>query len=143
MPWWGWIVVGVVLLAAEMMVDSEFYLVFLGFAALVTGILGASGLAGPVAAQWAIFAGLSVLLLVGFRRRIYGMVRGADPPGHETVVGEQATVLEPIEPGARGRAELRGATWSARNTGDATLAAGQIVRVERVDGLTVWVRAEE
>ena len=33
MPWWGWIVVGAVLLGAELLlIDAEFYFVFLGVA---------------------------------------------------------------------------------------------------------------
>ena len=39
MPWWGWIVVGVVLLAAELLaIEAQFYLVLLGVAALLTGL---------------------------------------------------------------------------------------------------------
>jgi membrane protein implicated in regulation of membrane protease activity len=40
-----------------------------------------------------------------------------------------------------GQVELRGSVWSARNSGDATLAAGQRARVESVDGLILSVRA--
>jgi membrane protein implicated in regulation of membrane protease activity len=130
-------------LIAEMLVDSEFFLVFLGFAALVTGGLGAAGLSGPIALQWTIFAVLSVVLLVGFRRKIYGLVRGADPPGYENMVGELAVALDPIAPGGQGRAELHGTTWTARNLASAPLAAGQSIRVERIDGLTIHVRPEE
>ena len=40
MPWWGWILVGTLLLAAELfVVQADFYLVFLGFSALVVGTL--------------------------------------------------------------------------------------------------------
>jgi membrane protein implicated in regulation of membrane protease activity len=60
MPWWGWIVVGAALLGAETIVDAQFYLVFFGVAALLTGALGAAGMAGPVWMQWAIFGVLCV-----------------------------------------------------------------------------------
>jgi membrane protein implicated in regulation of membrane protease activity len=39
-----------------------------------------------------------------------------------------------------GRVELRGTVWSARNTGDAAIHAGQRCSVERVDGLTLDIR---
>lgn len=36
MPWWGWIVIGALLLGAELMViEAEFFLVFIGVAALI------------------------------------------------------------------------------------------------------------
>ncbi|TDJ16346.1 MAG: NfeD family protein, partial [Deltaproteobacteria bacterium] len=47
MVWWQWIVLGVVLLGAEMMVDAEFYLVFLGVSALTVGLLDLSWADSP------------------------------------------------------------------------------------------------
>jgi hypothetical protein len=144
MPWWGWVVVGAVLLGSELLlVDSAFYLVFLGLAALAVGLLGVANLSGPPALQWAIFGGLSLVLLVGFRRRVYGLVRGADPPGHQAFVGEIAVAQESIAPGAQGRAELHGAVWSARNVGSALLEPGQPARVEGIDGLVIRIRPQE
>ena len=51
-------------------------------------------------------------------------------------------MLEDVPPGGVGRAELRGTTWSARGTDGSALARGTRCRVERVDGLTLWLRAE-
>ena len=43
MPWWGWIVLGAALLAAESVVDAQFFLVFFGAAALISfGAIGAA-----------------------------------------------------------------------------------------------------
>ena len=48
MPWWGWMAVGALLLVAELtFVDLEFYLVFLGLSALITGMLELAGIALP------------------------------------------------------------------------------------------------
>jgi hypothetical protein len=142
MPWWGWIVVGVVLLGGELVADAQFYLIFLGAAAVLVGLLGVAGLSGGIAMQWALFGVLSVVLLLGFRARVYGHLRGASPPGHENLIGEIAFAQEAIAPGARGRAELRGTSWSARNVGSEALAAGQRAQVVRVEGLVVDLRAE-
>ena len=49
-------------------------------------------------------------------------------------------VARPVE--AFGTAELRGVPWSTRVASGIPLRAGQRCRVERVDGLTLWVRAE-
>jgi membrane protein implicated in regulation of membrane protease activity len=141
MPWWGWIVVGVVLLGSETLVDSEFYLVFLGAAALVIGIFDMAGLGGPVWREWLAFALIAALSMVFFRQRVYNKMRRPGGPVTDSVVGEFVDVSEALAPGATGQVELRGSVWSARNSGDATLAAGQRARVESVDGLILSVRA--
>jgi inner membrane protein len=41
-----------------------------------------------------------------------------------------------------GKAEMRGTAWNTRNIGDQPLARGQRCRVERVEGLMIFVRAE-
>jgi hypothetical protein len=65
MPWWGWITVGALLLAAEMtIVDLEFFLVFLGASALLVGMLGLAGVPLPFWMQWIVFAVLAIGSLV-------------------------------------------------------------------------------
>ena len=50
MQWWGWVTVGAVLLGSELtFVNAQFYLVFVGGAALIVGLLV---LAGTPAADW-------------------------------------------------------------------------------------------
>ena len=144
MPWWGWIVVGAALLAAEMLaIDTGFYLAIFGVAALLVGLGAALGLTGPFWGEWAIFAVLSIALLLGVRRPLQRRLRGGPLPGYESLVGEVATVSEEIEPGGVGRAQLRGADWTAHNTGESTLGPGARARVERVRNLVIDVQAEE
>ena len=52
-------------------------------------------------------------------------------------------LLGDLPAGGEVKAELRGVPWSARAASGASLRAGQRCRVERVDGLTLWVRAED
>ena len=144
MPWWGWIIFGVVLLGAELLaIEAQFYLVLLGVAALLTGIGVAAGLPGQPYAEWGLFAVLAVVLMFGVRRQLYGRLVGAPPPMYEVVVGEIATVSETIEPGALGRAQLRGTEWTARNVDRTVLTDGQRARIKRVENLVVDLQAEE
>lgn len=144
MPWWGWIIAGVVLLAAELLaIEAQFYLVLLGVAALLTGLGVVAGLPGQPYAEWALFAVLAIVLMFGVRRQLYGWLVGSPPPMYEAVVGEIATVSETIEPGALGRARLRGVDWTARNVGRTVLTEGQRARIERVENLVVDLQAEE
>jgi inner membrane protein len=57
--------------------------------------------------------------------------------------GERALVTEVVAPAASGKAEMRGASWTARTAGDETLEKGRRCVVERVEGLTLWLRAGE
>ncbi|MCC7198605.1 MAG: NfeD family protein, partial [Gammaproteobacteria bacterium] len=54
---WIWMASGVALLGIELLlIDAQFYLVFLGLAALVVGLLAVLGLDLAPAAQWGVFA---------------------------------------------------------------------------------------
>ena len=124
MPWWGWVLVGTLLLAAELfVVEADFYLVFLGFAAVVVGLLDVAGLGGPIWLEWLLFAVIALGSTVLFRQRIYEKLR---PPGGAGLAtrwsARRRVVRDAIAPGGHGHAELRGAVWQAKNVGAAPLA---------------------
>jgi membrane protein implicated in regulation of membrane protease activity len=135
MSWWLWILLGLVLSALEL-VSSGFFLIFFGVGALFLGLLTALGLAGPAETQWVAFALASVILMLVFRRRILRMMQPTEPDP-DALVGEIALTLGHIKPGEIGRAELRGAVWSAKNGYGAELPQGARCRVQNVDGLTL------
>lgn len=142
MAWWGWITVGALLLVAEIMiVDLEFYLVFLGVSALAVGLVLAAGVELPYWMQWLAFAGLALVSLVVFRQRVYTKLRpAADGAIGEGVVGEVATAIDEIPPGVSGGVMLRGARWTGRNQGPTAIPAGASCKVERRQGLVLDVR---
>ena len=142
MIWWQWLVLGTLLLGAEIAVDAEFYLVFLGISAVAVGLLGTTPIALPVWGQWLVFALISVTNLVIFRSRIYNKIRGNTPDRREGVDGESVVIVDEIPPGAIGSATLRGAAWQVRNVGDTPLAAGSRALVEETNGLVLSIRAE-
>lgn len=144
MPWWGWIVVGALLLGTELIVPFDFWLVFIGLAAIATGLVAtlAPGLSDT--AEWALFGLFAAVSVLFFRRLVRRRFteRPADPRVDDTLVGEAARALEAMAPGAAGRVELRGSLWSARNAGAGAIEAGARVRVVRVEGLSLHVRSE-
>lgn len=145
MPWWGWITIGALMLAAELaFVDAEFYLVLLGVSALLVGGLELVGIPLAWWIQWLVFAALSIGTLVFFRQRIYGLMR-PPPEGavREGVTGETALAVDAIAPGASGRVSLRGSHWTAINGGERTIEAGARCTVIRSEGLTVHVRSAD
>lgn len=143
MDWWIWVVAGFLLLVLELASPGGFYVFFFGCGALAVGLLAALGWAEPLALQGVLFAGLSVAALVIFRPLIVRRLHvGVGDAAVDSLVGERARARGEIAAGGFGKAELRGTTWNARNLGAATVGPGQVCRVERVDGLTLWIRAE-
>ncbi len=143
MEWWAWIAVGAILLGSELaFVNAQFYLVFIGSAALIVGFLDLVGALHAVWLQWSIFAILATVSMVGFRRRIYERMRRNLPAIKGGAKGETVILPEALPPGETCRLEFRGSSWSAINAGPSVIAAGGRARIERVDGLTLVVEAD-
>jgi membrane protein implicated in regulation of membrane protease activity len=122
-------------------IDAQFYLVFLGIAAAIIGLSGLVGVTMPEWAQWLAFAVLSVASMLAFRRRLYEKLRRPGSKVDERLtLGDRIHLPEGLAPGATGRVDYRGSTWSARNTGDVAIAAGQDAEIVEIDGLTLKVR---
>jgi len=137
-------VLGIGLLGVEMFViDAQFYLVFIGLSAAIVGLLGLFGVDLPSWAQWLVFSALAVAAMLGFRRRLYEMVRNRSGHVEERLtVGDRVVVAARLEPGQSGRVDYRGTSWTARNTGASAIDAGREAVIAEVDGLTLHVRAE-
>jgi membrane protein implicated in regulation of membrane protease activity len=140
MPWWAWILLGLILLGLELMVGT-FYLLFLGLAAIVVGLIAVFGFEGPLWLEWLLFTALSVGLVLLLRRPLLGKFQiRSETRDVDSLVGETAVASEPIAPDDLGKVEMRGTSWNARNVGEEPLAAGQRCRVEEVHGLVLSVR---
>ena len=142
MQWWLWIAGGLALIVAELVTPSGFFIIFFGLGALTVGLLAGTQAVTSVWVQWLLFSVLSVVYLVVFRGRVQAKVQIPPPPNVDSLVGVLAIVQERLLPGVVGRVEVRGAMWSARNTSNVTLDAGQRARVAAVDGLTLTVVPE-
>ena len=139
MIWWAWMIGGVILLGAELaLVDAQFYLVFVGTAALAVGIL-VTFVAVEQWAQWALFAVLSIGSMVFFRGRIYRWLRGHPPEVLTGPRGGVLTVPVALAPGESCQAEHGGSFWTVRNDSEVPIASGAHVRIARVQGLTLLV----
>jgi membrane protein implicated in regulation of membrane protease activity len=144
MTWWYWLALGLVLIALEMVSSGGFYIIFFGVAAVIVAGLAGSGLIEAGWIQWLLFSALSVASLVLFRNPLMRTLNlGAGAADIDTLAGETGTALEDMNVGANGRVELRGTTWSARNTGSTPLARGHRCVVVRADRLTLLVKPEE
>jgi inner membrane protein len=139
-PGWMWLIGGVVLLIAEVIAPG-FFLVFIGAAAMATGLftvlfdLGAS-------AQLALFALYAIVaVLVGRRFYANRTADSTDPLLNDRagrLVGRVVTVVADVDD-HDGRVRVGDSDWSARG---GPAAAGERVRITGIDGNCLTVEAE-
>ena len=140
-PDWLWLIGGVVLLIAELIVPG-FFLIFIGAAAIATGI--ATLLIGlPLALQMAVFAVLAFLSVRIGGRRAYATRYdySADPLLNDRagrLLGKVVVVVQPVDAHG-GRVRVGDSEWSARG---GPAAAGERVRIVDIDGNCLKVEPE-
>ena len=141
MPWWGWIIFGALLFGSELMfIDAAFYLVFIGLAAIITGLVELLGVSLEYWVQWILFAVLSLVSMVLIRQQLYNKLRGGSGPGYETgPAGETIKLVQDLAPGDSCRMPYRGTTWTVFNDGAKAFTSNENVRIHSVDGLTLKV----
>jgi membrane protein implicated in regulation of membrane protease activity len=131
-PGWLWLIGGVVLLIAEVIAPG-FFLVFVGGAAIATGLF--TILFGLGAApQFAVFA-LYAVIAVMIGRRFYAnrSIDSSDPLLNDRaarLVGKVVTVVAAVDEHV-GRVRVGDGEWSARG---GPAAPGERVRITGVDG---------
>ena len=142
MIWWLWVLLGIALMAVEAASPGGLFALFFGVSAVAVGVLTALGWSGAPSLQWLLFSALSVIALLVLRGPLKARlnVRGNQRPV-DSLQDETAVVVDEIPTGGVGKVELRGSSWTARSAAG-VLPKGQRCRVERVDGLTLWVRPE-
>lgn len=139
-PGWMWLIGGVVLLIAEVIAPG-FFLIFIGAAAIATGLFTLLFNLGT-APQLALFA-LYAVLAVMLGRRFYAnhATDGAYPHLNDParrLVGKVVTVTSAVDDHS-GRVRVGDGEWSARG---GPAAVGDRVRVTGVDGNCLTVEAE-
>jgi inner membrane protein len=142
MPWYVWILGGLALLALELLTPGGFFIIFFGIGALIVGLLSGLGLLAAGWAEWLLFSAVSIVSLLLFRKPLLDWMKRREPQrgAVDSLVGEMAVLTEDLPAGGVGKAELRGTSWNVR--AHEALRRGQRARVERVDGLTLWLAAE-
>jgi membrane protein implicated in regulation of membrane protease activity len=139
-PAWLWMIGGVVLLIAEIIAPGVF-LVWIGIAAIVTGlfaILFGIGIAG----QLGLFA-LYAILAVMVGRRFYAVKElehsgpGLNNPSAR-LIGRRVIVVQPVDEDS-GRVRVGDSEWSARG---GPAQPGDRVRITGGEGNSLIVEAE-
>lgn len=142
MEWWIWMLLGLLLLLAELVTPGGFYFIFFGVGAVVVGSLAGMDSGGPVWFQLLLFSVLSLASLWLFREKLLKLTEGAPDQNVDSLIGETAVAIDEIPANGIGKVELRGTAWNARNVGDKPLKNGARAKAERIEGLMLFVRPE-
>ena len=133
-----------VVLGVGMMIAEFFFPTFgsLGLGGLIAFVVGSlilfdndvpgMNLALPLIAGVATVGGLAI---VGIAYVAARSMRRPVVTGVQGMVGDRAEVIQPFS--GAGRVRYRGELWKARS--EVELQPGQMARIVRVDGLTLWV----
>lgn len=140
---WAWWAISGVILIAELLTGTT-YLLWPAAAAFLTGFVAMEMLGVSWAAQWAVFAILSLgLLWVGDRWVRPAMKAGAGSGLNDRslrMIGQRATVASDFVSG-RGRVKYGDSEWAAETLDGSDPAAGSIVTVSAVNGVMLTVAA--
>jgi len=142
--WIIWIVLGVILLVAEIF-TTGFVMLWFGIGALVAALASLAGFGYPF--QFLIFFIVSIALTVASRTIftkyfVRRELEGGFKTGVEALPGKVGTVVTSSR-GAlnEGAVKVFGSTWTAYPAeGEPPLEAGDRVVVERLQGASIYVR---
>ncbi len=137
-----WLIVGIVLMLAELIIPG-FVIFFFGAGAILTA--GLTWLVPECTIAWQVvcFALASVLMVILSRVCFPETFAGKEkrPQGDvdsDGLVGSVGKVTEAIEPPSPGRVIVQGTTWTA--VSDRPIPAGKVVTVVKCDNITLTVR---
>lgn len=138
----GWLGIGLILIAVEMLVAPGSYLLWIGLAALAMALVSMLASLGP-GTEMVLF-GLLALAAAMIGVRVYGSRRanaadaGLDDPA-AGLVGRELQLVQAIEDGI-GQARFGDSIWRVAGP---DLPAGALVRVTALDGATLVVVAKD
>ena len=137
-----WLIAMVIFMAAEAMTVT---LISIWFAAGALGAILVALLGGGLVMQVLVFLALAVVLLFCLR----GLVRKHFNPrltrtNVDSIIGATGIVITPVNNiAALGQVQINGMEWSARSTDNTHISAGTLVKVDRIEGVKVFVSPAE
>jgi membrane protein implicated in regulation of membrane protease activity len=139
----AWIVLGLILCAAEIFVPS-FFIFWFGLGAFTAGVFS---LFFGFTVQIVIFITVSAVLLVFTRPIVLKLLLRHESPKKiniDDIIGKKALVIEPINPlEDTGKVKINGEIWRAATDDGSSVETGIYVKILSVEGTLLKVKKEE
>ena len=141
---WSWIVWLILMVVFLLVETSTVSLVSIWFAIGSLGALLAASLHAPLWVQITIFLALSATLLACLRPFVKKFIQPKIVATNaDSVIGTAGFVTEDIDNlSARGQVKLGGMFWSARSTSGDPICKDTKIKVDRIEGVKVFVSPE-
>lgn len=138
----SWLSMMVVFLAVE---AATMPLISLWFAAGAMAALVVTLLGGGTGLQWATFLLVSVISLAALRPLVRRHLKpGITDTNIDSIIGSVGIVTAPVDNvTASGQVKLGAMVWTARSTSGEPIAEGTRIKVDRIEGVKVFVSPTE
>lgn len=135
--WWHWVVVGIVLILAELAIPA-FFIIWFGFGGLVVAGVLLAAPALSLTAQLALWT-VASLMMVSLWFRVFkpGLHKTRVGTSDGEVIGEVGLLVGAVAPFARGKVRFQRPVLGAEEwvcLSEAAIPAGERVRVVAVEG---------
>ena len=133
-----WLIAMVIFAAAELMTVS---LVSIWFAVGALGAIIVALTGGGLTFQVTVFLALAIVLLLCLRSLARShLAPRVTKTNVDAVVGATGIVTTPVNNiAALGQVQIGGVEWSARSTDNTHIPAGAMVKVDKIEGVKVFV----
>lgn len=135
-----WGAAGALLIIADVVFGS-FFMLFLGAGALITGALVWAGLLPDPAWQWIVFAAVSGIGVLAFRKKLLAWFGPDSNNKYNEHAGQRVEVVETIPAQGNGKVKYRGTEWLASSKNGVEIGAGSAAVITGNDGIVLEVEA--
>ena len=137
-----WLVAMVIFIVAEAMTVT---LVSIWFAAGALGAVVVALLGGGLMLQVTVFLALAIVLLLWLRSLARShLAPRVTKTNVDAVIGATGIVTTPVNNiAALGQVQIGGVEWSARSSDNSHIPSGTMVKVDRIEGVKVFVSPVE
>jgi membrane protein implicated in regulation of membrane protease activity len=139
MQYWSWLILGLSLAILELFIPSGFFLIIIGFTAILVGLLVATGAIATWNAQAIVFCVTALTIWLTLGKRLRNSLPSKDSR-HGDIVGALVTVKTEITPDGEGSGDLWGTTWRLKNIDDAILYPEERALVVSCEGITLMIK---
>ena len=141
--WWHWMVLGLCLTMAELVIPA-FFIIWFGIGAIAVGIILLAAPDLSIATQMLLWAGLSTALVIFWFRYLKPRTVTAIGTSTAHVTGEVGVLVSDLSPDTRGQVRFQKPVLGSDSWvcyADTRIKAGERVRIVAVEGS--FIKVEE
>jgi len=137
-----WGATGLSLIIADVLFGT-FFVLFLGFAALLVAVFAWTGLLTNPLYQWVLFAVFSSAGVILGRAKLQQWFGPGKEDKYNEHQGHFVEVVEAIEGNKQGKVKYRGTEWLAVSNTAESFSIGETAQIAKLDGIVIYITKKE